>query len=215
LVLTLFTTPRKIPEIVLGFFLIDFYEYCGSVNLDTLTKGDHIKNKIALLIATWFYSGLIPPVILKGMAGTYGSFFSIPLCYLLLITEQKIGLSYGFVTILIFLLGLWCVSKAEISLGPRTDWKNKTKSRDQNQIVIDETFGVLITCYPLTLINFNSYWLVLGIAFVLFRFFDIVKVPPTKYFDNMKNAFGVMFDDFVAGIYSAIMLTILVLVLKL
>ena len=178
-------------------------------------KGDRMKNKIALLIATWFYSGLIPPVILKGMAGTYGSFFSIPLCYLLLITGQKIWLSYDAAAMLVFILGLWCVPKAEILLGGKTDWKNKTKTQDQNQIVIDEAFGMLIACYPLTLINFNHYWLVLGIAFTLFRFFDIVKIPPTKYFDNMKNAFGVMLDDFVAGIYSAMVLSILVLALKL
>ncbi len=174
-----------------------------------------MKNKIVVLIATWFYSGLIPPVILKGMAGTYGSFFSIPLCYLLLITKQGTGLFYGVAMMLILFLGLWCVPKAEILLGPRIDWKNKTKTRDQNQIVIDETFGMLTTCYPLTLIDFNSYWLVLGIAFALFRFFDIVKISPIKYFDNMKNACGVMFDDFVAGIYAAIVLSILVLTLKL
>lgn len=174
-----------------------------------------MKNKIVVLIATWFYSGLIPPVILKGMAGTYGSFFSIPLCYLLLITKQGTELFYGVAMMLILFLGLWCVPKAEILLGPRTDWKNKTRTRDQNQIVIDETFGMLTACYPLALIDFNSYWLVFGIAFALFRFFDIVKIPPIKYFDNMKNACGVMFDDFVAGIYAAIVLSILVLTLKL
>jgi phosphatidylglycerophosphatase A len=170
-----------------------------------------MKNKIALLLATWFYSGLIPPVILKGMGGTYGSFFSIPLCYFIL----KTGQSMGAVTVLVFLLGLWCVPKAEILLGAKTDWKNKTKTRDQNQITIDETFGMLVTCYPLTLISFNSYCLVLAAAFVLFRFFDIVKPPPARYFDNMKNAYGVMLDDFVAGVYSAIFLSVLVIVFKL
>ena len=200
---------------VIPEFFIDFLKYRDNVDLSTFTKGDRMRNKIAMLIATWFYSGLIPPIILKGMAGTYGSFFSIPLCYLLLKTEQGVWLSYEAVTILILLLGLWCVPKAEILLGAKTDWKNKTKTHDQNQIVIDETFGMLITCYPLTLINFNSCCLVFGIAFALFRFFDIIKVPPAKYFDKMENALGVMFDDLVAGIYSAIVLSILILALKL
>jgi phosphatidylglycerophosphatase A len=53
------------------------------------------------------------------------------------------------------------------------------------------------------------------LAFALFRFFDIVKIPPATFFDKMKNARGVMFDDFVAGIYAAVVLLLLVLTLGL
>jgi len=42
-------------------------------------------------------------------------------------------------------------------------------------------------------------------AFLLFRFFDIVKPQPARYFDDrMKNGFGVMMDDVVAAAYTVL-----------
>ena len=62
------------------------------------------------------------------------------------------------------------------------------------------------------------FWLVLFLsptglpwqlaAFLLFRFFDIVKPPPANWFDSkMKNGLGVMMDDVVAAAYSILALT--------
>jgi len=49
------------------------------------------------------------------------------------------------------------------------------------------------------------------IAFILFRFFDIVKPYPINVIDrNMKNGFGVVLDDIIAGIYSSLILLIIV-----
>ena len=173
-----------------------------------------MKNKIAFLTATWFGSGLIPPIIVNGMAGTYGSFFSIPLCYAALLAGKHIPLLYGGIMILIFLVGLWSVPKAETLLGPRTDWKGKTRTQDQNQIVIDETLGMLVTCYPLLYFPAGSTLLRLLAAFILFRVFDIIKVPPTKVFDRMHDAFGVMFDDVIAGTYASIILVLLLIIFQ-
>ena len=40
------------------------------------------------------------------------------------------------------------------------------------------------------------------IAFCLFRFFDIVKPFPINLVDNkVKNAFGVILDDVLAGVF--------------
>jgi len=42
-------------------------------------------------------------------------------------------------------------------------------------------------------------WLLLG--FVLFRFFDIVKPWPIKFFDEkVAGGLGIMLDDIVAGL---------------
>jgi phosphatidylglycerophosphatase A len=47
-------------------------------------------------------------------------------------------------------------------------------------------------------------------AFCLFRFFDIVKPQPARYFDEqVKNGFGVMCDDLVAAGYALLVLAIL------
>jgi phosphatidylglycerophosphatase A len=44
-------------------------------------------------------------------------------------------------------------------------------------------------------------------AFAWFRFYDIVKPPPARYFDReMKNGFGVMMDDLVAAGFTVLTL---------
>jgi len=51
-------------------------------------------------------------------------------------------------------------------------------------------------------------WIV--IAFVLFRFFDILKPYPIRYFDEkLESGFGIMVDDVLAAIYAVIVIVIL------
>ena len=166
---------------------------------------------LSVLLASWFYTGFIPPIILRGMAGTYGSFFSLPLCWALLRFGHELDtLWYEAAIFLVFQIGLLTVGPAEKRIGPRIDWKGKTKTHDQNQIVIDETLGMLITCLPLTFLAITHLYWALFIAFVLFRVFDIVKVWPTRIFDRMRNPLGVMLDDAMAGVYAAIVLTLII-----
>jgi len=89
-----------------------------------------MKSKVALFVATWFYSGLIPPIILGGMAGTYGSFFSLPLCYAALqLARVGTGFSYWAIMLLVLLLGLWSVPKAEVKLVKGSTGRQKKKAR--------------------------------------------------------------------------------------
>jgi len=46
------------------------------------------------------------------------------------------------------------------------------------------------------------------LGFVLFRFFDIVKLPPGRRLERAPGGWGVMLDDLSAGIYAAIVLRI-------
>lgn len=42
-------------------------------------------------------------------------------------------------------------------------------------------------------------------AFALFRFFDILKPFPIRYFDErLESGFGIMVDDVLAAIYAVI-----------
>ena len=51
-------------------------------------------------------------------------------------------------------------------------------------------------------------------AFALFRYFDITKPQPARYFDeHVKNGFGVMADDLVAAGYTLLALALLKVVL--
>jgi len=170
---------------------------------------------VVIFVSTWFYSGLMRPIVFRKMSGTYGSFFSLPFCFLVLFISGYFSHSwiiyYG-CTLYIFILGFSIVPIAERVLGPRTDYKGRVKYHDQNEIVIDETFGMMITCSPLLFLPVALFsWtmaLLLFIAFLYFRLFDIIKIPPTKFFDRMPNAFGVMMDDGIAAVYAAICLLV-------
>lgn len=181
-----------------------------------------MKKKVSssLIVATWFKTGLIRPVLFRGMAGTYGSFFAIPLCIIAILYARmfsRVGggfwmmiAAYGCILLMVLVLGLLTVRDAEIELGPRPTYKkDEVKTRDQNQIVIDEVLGMIVSCIPLLFTKEYGVKHFL-IAFALFRVFDIWKVFPTKIFDRMKNPFGVMMDDVVAGIYAALSVQILI-----
>ena len=61
-----------------------------------------------------------------------------------------------------------------------------------------------------TAIIFHKFTLpVLLTGFVFFRFFDIVKPWPIKYFENLPSGLGIMADDIVAGLLANILLTFL------
>ena len=83
--------------------------------------------------------------------------------------------------------------------------KNKS-SKDPKEVVIDEFSGQMIATSaagvsPL----FNIF------AFILFRVFDILKPGIISKAEKLDGAIGIMMDDWLAGIFSAIILFILFL----
>jgi phosphatidylglycerophosphatase A len=75
---------------------------------------------------------------------------------------------------------------------------------DPSRVVVDEMVGVGI---PLLV---AACWQEAVAAFVLFRFFDIVKPLGIRALDRRKGPFWVMADDLLAGFYSAIVLSLVV-----
>ena len=95
----------------------------------------------------------------------------------------------------------------------------KNKIHDPSEIIIDEFLGQILTLTPLLFLkNFKldlDYFLELLIfAFLLFRFFDIVKPWPINIIDRSKSSLSVMMDDMLAGLFSAIIVFISLLWLK-
>jgi phosphatidylglycerophosphatase A len=87
---------------------------------------------------------------------------------------------------------------------------------DSKEIVIDELVGQsipILTIYCFVENNdIYNFILYTFFSFTLFRFFDIAKPYPINKIDRyMKNGFGVMLDDIVAGIYASIILIIIIL----
>ena len=143
--------------------------------------------KFIILSASWFGTGFSPFA-----SGTVGTLGAIPL-YLLLAT---IPLPLYLLTLLaFFFFSCWASGQAEEIFG----------EKDSGKIVIDEVIGFLITMTAVP-----PSWLSIVAGFLLFRFFDITKIPPARFFDQkMKNGYGVVLDDVVAGIYACLSLHLL------
>ena len=94
-----------------------------------------------------------------------------------------------------------------ISLFFIKQFSNNTKTHDSKNIVIDEFLGIyLILIFYNNIFIYNEIITIL-LVFILFRFFDILKIFPANIIDKkMNNSFGVILDDLVASIYTIIIL---------
>lgn len=92
------------------------------------------------------------------------------------------------------IVGTWAASLTE----------RVSKTKDPSKVVVDEVAGQLIAllAVPVGVWSTNDLWWLVS-AFILFRFFDIVKPYPARRFEKLKGGLGIMADDLVAGIYAA------------
>ena len=87
--------------------------------------------------------------------------------------------------------GVWSANRLEPYWG-----------EDPSRIVVDEMVGVWI---PLLAASGDNLWYALA-AFVLFRFFDILKPLGIRRMEALPGGIGVMMDDILSGIYSLILI---------
>ena len=87
-------------------------------------------------------------------------------------------------------------------------YENMSGKKDSSEIIIDEVAGqfAVLLCVP-KFVEQPVIWFVL--AFILFRFFDILKIWPINKAEQIKGGVGVMADDIVAASWSGIILLIL------
>jgi phosphatidylglycerophosphatase A len=109
-----------------------------------------------------------------------------------------IGILFGLI-IIFTLLGAWSSTVAEQYWG-----------EDPSRVVIDEVVGQWIALLAVPAVF--SWWHVL-VAFILFRFFDIVKPLGVRKMENFKSGWGIMADDILAGTYGAIVLYLITAIL--
>lgn len=140
-------------------------------------------------LVTGLYSGLIKPA-----SGTWGTLSVLPFAY-----AVSYFLGFGGLVAFAIILGIAGTYLTKLYL-------DKTQKDDPSEVVIDEWCGMVIALLPVAQFSF-LYW---GLAFVLFRLFDIVKVGPVGYCDKkIKGSVGVMLDDIVAGILATIPLILI------
>lgn len=143
---------------------------------------------IPTIITSGFYTGFFPVA-----SGTFGSaaallFFLIP----------------GFSDVYVLSGSI----AAAVLAGSLASGKMiKRYGNDPSVIVLDEFAGMWLTI----LISGFYYYSLLSFAvgFVMFRLFDIAKIFPASYFDKIKNGFGIMMDDVIAGIYGGVFTVII------
>jgi phosphatidylglycerophosphatase A len=143
--------------------------------------------KFILSSATLFGVGRLKP-----MPGTWGTLVSLPICALFL---QLGPFVYMALTLALIIYAIFAAQAYE----------NTFDGHDRSEVVIDEFVGILVTMtwLPMT-------WQAFVAAFVVFRFFDILKPFPISYFDkNVKGGLGVVADDLVAGIIGNIILQVI------
>lgn len=142
----------------------------------------------AHLIAFGFGSGLAPKA-----PGTAGSLLGIPLFLLVVMLAPDLP-NQIVLLIAAFLLGVWACGRTGRALG----------IKDHGGMVWDEivAFALVLVFTPVVAVTFEGLiWI--GVAFGLFRFFDIAKPWPIRLADrHLNNGFGVMFDDLLAAGYA-------------
>ncbi|HZC66717.1 MAG TPA: phosphatidylglycerophosphatase A [Candidatus Dormibacteraeota bacterium] len=184
------------------------------------------KPKLALAVATAFGAGYLKPG-----PGTWGSlvgvlvalgFFAIwpvtagvPFDLVVLVTQRDAA--FGII-LFVALSGVWAASRVAKYFS----------AEDPQIVVVDEVSGQLIAVFfGLLLIPapisgrtdiqiVRDAWSAFGhgvipwsgllAAFILFRLFDIWKPWPIRHLEKLPGGWGIMADDWLAGIYAAILL---------
>jgi phosphatidylglycerophosphatase A len=138
-------------------------------------------------------------------------FFSVPAWY-----SSHFGWEYVFLFVFISAVGVWAATRAA------EFWRET----DPGRVVIDEVSGQFLTLLlgcgipiwwrvpelryatlaPGFIIMMRSVlnWKYLLLGFILFRVFDIWKPFPARQAESLPGGWGIMTDDWVAGIYAAL-----------
>lgn len=130
------------------------------------------------LLASFFGTGYSPMA-----PGTVGSLAA----FIILWFIPTAHWGYWIATVAITLIGIPISKKAAEYWGP-----------DPAKVVIDEVAGCM---FAVMLVPKNLLlWI---IAFLSFRLYDIIKLPPGRAAERkLPHGWGIMLDDVIAGIYA-------------
>jgi len=135
---------------------------------------------------SFFFVGYLPLI-----PGTFGSLAGVGLFYLLKTGNSS---NYFLFTFCLIILGLFVSGRMERLLG----------KKDPGCIVNDEVAGMLVSLsfMPLDL-------KIVFLGFFIFRMLDTLKPYPAGRLQHLHGSVGVMADDLIAGIYTNIVLQVI------
>lgn len=140
------------------------------------------------LISLGFGSGLSP--VAPGTLGTLFAWASFAV-----LNRYVTVLEWGIVIVIGFFAGISITGFTAKRLG----------IDDPSPVVWDEIVAFWLVMLMVTPVSLTGQiW-----TFVVFRFFDMVKPPPIRYFDRrLKGGFGIMFDDLVAAFFTLLVIAL-------
>ena len=161
-----------------------------------MTEQRKTLHPVVRFLATGAYLGYAP--IAPGTVGTLG-------CAVLLwfVVPEVTAASSPLAVVVMLMstlaftaLAIWASDLAERRFG-----------HDASRIVIDEYAGFIFSILLLP-----KSLLVFAVAFMIFRAIDIVKPFPARQAEALPGGTGIVMDDVVAGIYTNILLRVMLLV---
>lgn len=151
------------------------------------------------MIATSFGAGFLPVA-----PGTWGAIVAVILWLPLYIWCPGVPAWIATVAAIAFfaVAGTWASSVSEKYWG-----------KDPVAACVDETVGQLISMLPLCGGAAAAPWWLIPVSLALFRFFDIFKPLGIRRLERLPGGMGMMADDILAAIYSAIIVEAILLLI--
>lgn len=144
--------------------------------------------KIIQIIASGFGAGHLP-----WMPGTWGS-------------AAGVFVAYGFSFLPFWLSALSLLALFSLSVWVSGIAEREFRKKDDPSIVIDEICGMTLSLFS---VSFTVPHVL--IAFSLFRFFDIAKIPPAHWMERKcPGGYGIVMDDLAAGAYTRVCMALLI-----
>lgn len=148
-------------------------------------------NLLEKIIGSAFFTGYIPLA-----SGTFGSIAALLIYYFVPNFEKPYIIIPAI--IFVFLAGIYVGTKFEIVYG-----------KDPAECTIDEVAGMWIS-----LLFIPKDFLLILIAFIVWRAMDIIKPFPAKKAEALDGGLGIMLDDVVSGIYSLFIVQLILVIFK-
>ncbi len=147
------------------------------------------KTRSAWLIATFLGAGYLKPG-----PGTYGSAAA---CVLWLVAGWFVHHNTQTLTLI---TGIGVVLATAVGIPAATRVAREAGRPDPGFVVIDEVAGQWVA-----LLLLPPLWPNALLAFILFRFFDILKPPPIRQLEALPEGTGIMVDDLGAGVFALVL----------
>ncbi len=145
-------------------------------------------NFIEKLLGSGFYTGYIPKY-----SGTFGSLAGLIIYFI-----------PGFEKPFILIPSIILFTFSGVYIGTKFE---KIYGEDPAECTIDEIVGMWIS-----LLFVPKEIIFSLITFLIWRFFDITKPYPIRKLENLPGGFGIMLDDVAAGIYSAVLVRLILII---